>query len=167
MKTLRKYIRDIFYGANDGIITTFAVVTGAAGAALSHNIVLILGFANLLADGFSMAASNYLGNRSDHEANNGDEEIDHARLYRHAIATFISFVVAGSLPLLPYVFNIGGLFVACVATGITLFVIGGSLGKLVLRSNWFYWGLHMLLVGGIAAFIAFGIGRIIGQFIGA
>ena len=58
------YLPDLVYGANDGIITTFAVVTGVVGAELSERIILILGFANLLADGFSMGASNYLARRS-------------------------------------------------------------------------------------------------------
>ncbi len=58
------YLRDFVYGANDGIITTFAVVAGVAGADLSARVVLILGFANLLADGFSMAMSNYLSEKS-------------------------------------------------------------------------------------------------------
>lgn len=59
------YIRDLVYGANDGIITTFAVVAGVAGASLSSAVVLILGFANLLADGLSMAIGNYLGTKSE------------------------------------------------------------------------------------------------------
>src|SRR3989338_5875779 len=58
------YLRDVIYGANDGIITTFAVVAGVAGAALSSSVVLILGFANLIADGISMGMSNYLGLKS-------------------------------------------------------------------------------------------------------
>ncbi|HCU47880.1 TPA: hypothetical protein DIC39_02380 [Patescibacteria group bacterium] len=62
-----EYIGDIVYGANDGIITTFAVVAGVAGAALSPTIVLILGVANLFADGFSMAAGNYLARKSEKE----------------------------------------------------------------------------------------------------
>ena len=61
------YIGDIVYGANDGIITTFAVVAGVAGAALSLKVVLILGFANLIADGFSMAIGNYLGRKSERD----------------------------------------------------------------------------------------------------
>ena len=59
------YIRDLVYGANDGIITTFAVVAGASGASLSSLVVLILGFANLLADGLAMALGNYLGTKSE------------------------------------------------------------------------------------------------------
>ncbi|HNU06203.1 MAG TPA: VIT1/CCC1 transporter family protein, partial [Pyrinomonadaceae bacterium] len=59
------YIRDFIYGGVDGAVTTFAVVSGVAGAELATKVVLILGFANLVADGFSMAASNFLGTRAE------------------------------------------------------------------------------------------------------
>lgn len=59
-----QHLADAVLGATDGIVTTFAVVTGAAGANLSAGVVLIMGFANLAADGFSMAIGNYLGARS-------------------------------------------------------------------------------------------------------
>ncbi|HEX5883242.1 MAG TPA: VIT1/CCC1 transporter family protein [Pyrinomonadaceae bacterium] len=61
------YLRDWIYGGVDGAVTTLAVVTGVAGAQLSAWIILALGFANLFADGFSMAASNYLGTKSEHD----------------------------------------------------------------------------------------------------
>ncbi len=61
------YIGDLIYGANDGIVTTFAVVAGAAGAVLSPEVIIILGLANLVADGFSMGASNFLSLRSQRE----------------------------------------------------------------------------------------------------
>lgn len=59
------YLADFIYGAIDGTVTTFAVVSGVAGADLSSSVVIILGFANLFGDGFSMAASNFLGTRTD------------------------------------------------------------------------------------------------------
>lgn len=61
---LYKYLPEFVYGAMDGSITTFAVVAGAAGAGLSGNIVIILGFANLIADGFSMSVGAYLSAKS-------------------------------------------------------------------------------------------------------
>jgi VIT1/CCC1 family predicted Fe2+/Mn2+ transporter len=61
------YLRDWIYGGIDGSVTTFAVVSAIAGARLSPWIILVLGFANLFADGFSMAASNYLGTKAEHE----------------------------------------------------------------------------------------------------
>jgi len=61
------YLRDFLYGAIDGAVTTFAIVSGVAGAGLASGIVLILGIANLLADGFSMAASNFTGVRAERQ----------------------------------------------------------------------------------------------------
>lgn len=61
------YLHDFIYGAIDGTVTTFAVVSGVAGADLGASVVIILGGANLIADGFSMAVSNYLGSRAERQ----------------------------------------------------------------------------------------------------
>jgi VIT1/CCC1 family predicted Fe2+/Mn2+ transporter len=61
------YLRDLVYGGIDGTVTTFAVVCGAAGAGMTGGVVIVLGTANLLADGFSMAVSNYLGTRAERQ----------------------------------------------------------------------------------------------------
>lgn len=61
------YLRDFIYGAIDGTVTTFAVVAGATGASLGATVVVIMGLANLLADGLSMAVSNYLGTRAEQD----------------------------------------------------------------------------------------------------
>jgi VIT1/CCC1 family predicted Fe2+/Mn2+ transporter len=61
------YLHDFIYGAVDGAVTTFAVVAGAAGADLDETVVIILGGANLIADGFSMAVSNFLGSRAERQ----------------------------------------------------------------------------------------------------
>lgn len=61
------YLRDWVYGGIDGAVTTFAIVAGVVGADLSSRIVLILGAANLLADGFSMAAANYSSTQTEIE----------------------------------------------------------------------------------------------------
>jgi len=62
-----EYVGDFVFGGIDGVVTTFAVVAGSAGADLSAAVVLILGLANLLADGFAMGVGNFLSIRSEHE----------------------------------------------------------------------------------------------------
>jgi len=62
------YLRDAILGGIDGCVTTFAVVAGVAGAGLPSLVALALGLANLIADGFSMAVSNYQGVKSDRDA---------------------------------------------------------------------------------------------------
>lgn len=77
------YLRDFIYGAIDGAITTFAIVSGVAGAGLSSGVVIIMGLANLLADGFSMGVSNYLGTRAEEQLREKirAQEARHIRLY--------------------------------------------------------------------------------------
>jgi VIT1/CCC1 family predicted Fe2+/Mn2+ transporter len=59
------YLRDWIYGGIDGAVTTFAIVAGVVGANLSWSVIIVLGLANLLADGFSMAAGNYSGTKAE------------------------------------------------------------------------------------------------------
>lgn len=61
------YLRDWVYGGIDGTVTTFAIMAGVVGANLSSTVVVVLGLANLLADGFSMAAGNYTGTKAEHD----------------------------------------------------------------------------------------------------
>jgi len=74
------YLRDWIYGGIDGSVTTLAVVTGVAGAQLSHWVILVLGLANLFADGFSMAAGNYLGTKAEHDDWRRLEHIEHRHI---------------------------------------------------------------------------------------
>lgn len=74
------YLRDWIYGGIDGSVTTFAVVSGVIGARLSPMVILIIGFANLFADGFSMAASNFLGTKAEHDDMRRLEAIEHRHI---------------------------------------------------------------------------------------
>lgn len=62
---VNKYLSELVYGGIDGIVTTFAVVAAAAGAGLESTVIIIMGIANLVADGISMGISAYLAERSD------------------------------------------------------------------------------------------------------
>lgn len=160
----RHYIRDLVYGANDGIITTFAVVAAVAGGALSLKAVLVVGAANLLADGLSMGVGNYLSIRS-HEsvriAQNLPEE--EARPIRHGLATFLAFVVAGAVPLVPYV--VPGLsFDRFIATSVltlaVLFGVGAA-RAMVTADRWWESGIEMAGLGVVVAGVAYGSGALV------
>lgn len=223
-----RYIKSVVYGGLDGIITTFAIVAGVTGAALSSGIVLILGFANLIADGISMAVGDYLSTKAEKEYAHRERErerweVDHypegekqetVELYmakgmsekdargitnilskykkawvdmmmvnelgifvqdqspiKNAIATFLSFAVFGFVPLLSYVIArlIPGLqaqtfVIACILTAIMLFVLGTLKTRITAR-KWFSSGLEMLVVGGVAAGAAYGIGNLLSRLI--
>ncbi|MEX2256893.1 MAG: VIT1/CCC1 transporter family protein [Acidimicrobiia bacterium] len=154
------YLPDLVYGANDGIITTFAVVSGVVGAALSETVIVILGLANLLADGFSMGASNYLARRSNVES---PERIDRTDAIRHGTATIVGFVLAGVIPLVAYLLPIPDGLRLTLSIGLTaaaLFGVGAS-RSLVTRRGFLRSGGEMLLVGSLAALVAYAIGALV------
>ncbi len=156
---IRHYLPDLVYGANDGVITTFAVVSGVVGAELSDRIILILGFANLFADGFSMGASNVLSRRSYADA---ADRASGREATRHGAATLIGFVTAGMVPLVAYLLPLsdGARFPLAIALTLsTLFAVGAS-RSFVTRLGWVRSGLEMLFVGALAAAVAYSIGAL-------
>lgn len=165
------YIKEVVYGANDGIITTFAVAAGVAGADLPMAVVLILGLANLFADGFAMASSDYLAVESEHEVFVNQKIHEKPELHRPkkgAIFTFGAFVSAGFLPLIPYLVldqTQTAFKYAALATALALFGVG-ALRTIFTKRKWLWSGLEMLLVGGAAAVIAYLIGFFIKGLIG-
>jgi VIT1/CCC1 family predicted Fe2+/Mn2+ transporter len=161
--TTRHYIRDLIYGANDGVITTFAVVAGVTGGALSARAVLIVGAANLLADGLSMGVGNYLSIRSHESAlaaeNRPEEE---SQPVRHGVATFLAFLIAGCMPLVPYAAGAAEhlRFAASGAVTLgTLFAVGASRAAIT-SVRWWSGGIEMLCLGLAVAAAAYGSGAI-------
>ncbi|WP_170774850.1 VIT1/CCC1 transporter family protein [Ruegeria conchae] len=213
----RGVLRDVVYGGIDGSVTTFAIVAGVAGAGLSPFVIVALGLANVLADGFSMAAGNYSGTKAEidniHRIRAIEEQ--HIRLYpdgerkevreilmqkglsgrvldeatdeitsnhdnwinlmiegeyglgsvdphpmKAAMATFFAFLVAGMIPLLPFLFSIEGAFtVSAWMTAGVFFAIGAMKSRWSL-APWWRSGAETLLIGGLAAGIAFLVGSL-------
>lgn len=168
----RHYIRDIVYAAHDGIITTFAVVAGVRGASLGTLAILVLGLANLAADGLSMGIGNYLGIKSQKAIINGKryrewDETVHAA--RHGLVTWLSFAAAGSLPLLPYLFGVRpdvAFYLSIEATALALFAVGSLRTRFTGRPFW-QGGLEMLFIGALAGAAAFLTGWAVSAAVGA
>jgi VIT1/CCC1 family predicted Fe2+/Mn2+ transporter len=159
----RHYMRDLVYGANDGIITTFAVVAGVAGGSLSRTAVLVVGAANLVADGLSMGVGNYLAIKADESARAAENLPEQeASPIRHGLATFLAFVAAGTLPLLPYVFGFpsaGHAEWAGVLTLTALFCVG-ALRTTVTTGTWWRVGLEVTALGALVGGAAYAAGAL-------
>ena len=167
--TARHYIRDLVYGANDGIITTFAVVSGATGGALSYTAVLVIGAANLAADGMSMGVGNLLSIRA-HERVRAAENLPEEEAYpwKHGIATLLAFVVAGAVPLLPFLVPQGWWGHPAVwSTGLTfaaLFGVGAARTMLT-KERWWLAGFETLGLGALVAAAAYGASALVADLI--
>jgi len=168
------YVRDWIYGGIDGTVTTFAVVAGVAGSHLATIVIIILGVANLIADGFSMAAGNYLGTKSEHEEFERLQAMNENKLlvkelrtpWKAALSTFIAFIVCGAVPLLPYFTPIAHpFFWSVLCTGVVFFLIGSMKSHYTLE-NWWTAGAVTLLIGAAVAFIAYGIGSLFHLYLG-
>lgn len=164
----RHYIRDLVYGANDGIITTFAVVAGVAGGSLSHVAVLIVGAANLAADGVAMGVGNLLAIRA-YESALAADGLPEQETYpwKHGLATLVAFVVAGILPLVPYMLPMPESVHLPWSAGLTmcaLFGVGVARAA-VTRDRWWKTGPEMLALGGIVAIAAYAAGALVAAMV--
>ena len=162
------YLKEFVYGGIDGCVTTFAVVAGATGAGLNSGIIIVLGFANLVADGFSMSVGNYLSVKSGIAAEKKQAQNPTTRSpFQTAGATFFSFIIIGFIPLLVYVLNylitIKAVWLFPVSGGLTLlaFLFIGFLRSYVTNTSRFKSILETLLLGGIAALLAYFTGSIL------
>ncbi len=156
---LGHYLRDIVYGGLDGAITTFAVVAGADGAGFAPRVGIVLGCANLAADGLSMAAANYLALKSELEQTGGS--VTEEQPWRHGGATFLAFIVAGAVPLASYLLPPPGrLLWALAMVTATLMGIGAMRARFIRRSP-LRAGLEMTAVGIAAGAAAFAVGALI------
>jgi VIT1/CCC1 family predicted Fe2+/Mn2+ transporter len=153
-------LRDAVFGANDGVVTTFAVVAGALGGRLSGETVIILGLANLIADGFSMASGIFLGTRSEVDLEKKEKNLHWKQdaPFLQGVVTFIAFACGGFVPLIPFLFGFENKVVfSTILMFVFLLVIGMARSKFT-KKNLFMSGVEMLLVGGLAAGLAYGAG---------
>lgn len=60
-------LQPVIFGGLDGILTSFAIVAGAAGGGLSVSAVLVLGFSNIFADALSMGVGEFLSSKANNE----------------------------------------------------------------------------------------------------
>lgn len=151
-----KFMPELVYGANDGVITTLAVIAGVSGAQLPNQIIVILGLANLVADGFSMGASAILSERSK------PVPLDFRAAGQKGGATSLGFIAAGSIPLIAYLLprlDDARFALATVLAAMTLFLVGAA-RAFVTKRSFLRAGIEMLLIGSAAALFAYAIGML-------
>jgi VIT1/CCC1 family predicted Fe2+/Mn2+ transporter len=167
------YLGEFVYGGIDGSVTTFAVVAGATGAQFGSKIILVLGFANLIADGFSMSVGAYLSNKSEQELmlKRGESIADEPSPVINGISTYIAFIFVGLVPLSAYTvdlifgLNLDHLFlITSILTGMAFAGIG-YLKSLVTKAPVIRSLLETIILGVIAASFAYYLGDVLERII--
>ena len=161
------YIRDIVLSANDGIVTTFAVVAGSLGASLSPSVVVILGLANLFADGLSMSTGSYLGVKSEieYEQSEGRKIKVGSRPFKNGLVSFLSFGIAGFIPLASYVFKFDNSFIISAVLVVVSLLIVGIFRGIVSNKHIARTAFENLIIGGASAIIAFYVGELAKRYL--
>jgi len=166
----QKHLSEFVYGGINGIVTTFAVVAASVGAGLDSSVIIILGLANLFADGFSMGISAYLAEKSE-LAVSGEESDDPAYPQKVGLVTFVSFIIIGFIPVMVYVFDfafdlgISNLFGYSLALAAAGFAFIGWLKSYVARENKLVSILETLALGAVASGVAYYVGDVLEQVI--
>ncbi|WP_394351332.1 VIT1/CCC1 transporter family protein [Cyclobacterium roseum] len=226
-KNLQEYLREFVYGGIDGAVTTFAVVAGAVGANLDPMVIIILGFANLFADGLSMSIGAYLSSKSEKENYDKHKNIEYWEVdnlpkkereeieeiyqekgfegellqqvvdvivsdrdrwvnemmkdelnmmeetkspFKIGLATLISFILIGFIPLTVYVWDyffttaFDVFFWTCLLTGMA-FLFVGALKSWVNQTGLFRSVVETLALGFVAALVAFYVGDLLEAFL--
>ncbi len=170
---IEDYLSEFVYGGIDGAVTTFAVVAGATGARFDLKIILVLGFANLIADGFSMGVGSYLSTKSELELKQkrGQSIADEPSPVINGFMTYIAFILVGLVPLLAYVFDFSfGLgedkvfLVSILSTAVAFWGIG-LLKSRVAKTPVIRAVFETVSLGLIAAVLAFALGDILERLI--
>lgn len=167
MRLIVRYLREIVYGGNDGIVTTCAVVAGFTGASIGSTptmvistlTVLLFGLTNLIGDGLSMALGNFVSQRA---AN--DVAPTQSRPIAASVATFVSFVSFGLIPLFPFMFNFSSSTTSLVAYSFLMTLVAlillGVLRWRATNKHPFRSIMEVLIIGLIAIAASYGVGLV-------
>lgn len=166
---LGKNIREIIFGVEDGAIGNLGLVIGMAQALAPNTLILLAGVATMFAQAISMFAGNYLSIKSEKEyfEVKGKERAYGKAYSKHknpvvsSLVMGIAVIVGAAIPLLTFLIweSRKGIIPATIITLMGLFVLGAMKTKYTLR-NWFRSGTEVMVVGGIAAAVGYGIGSL-------
>ncbi|HEX9817403.1 MAG TPA: VIT1/CCC1 transporter family protein [Patescibacteria group bacterium] len=161
------FLRNAVFGGLDGIVTTFAVMAGATGANLPTRVIIILGLANLLADGFSMGVGSYMGEKSEQQFKTKAKiNFQTTKPVLSGLITFFAFLIIGLIPIIPVLLLAQVSFSEIlILVAIILFVLG-SFRSRISAIDWWRGGLEMTVAGVIASLIAFYSGEYLATLIG-
>lgn len=149
-KTFLLYVRNFIFGTEDSLVSTVGLLAGIASAGVSKPSILIAGVVLIFVEAFSMAVGSFLSQQSVEESlSRGDASSKESA--KGGFIMFISYLVSGFIPLLPYVFwGIGTALVISIALSLFALFILGLVSAKVLRISALRNGVRMLLIGGIA-----------------
>ena len=166
---VQRYLQEIIFGFEDSFVSTVGAVTGMAVGSGSREIVILAGLVIIFVEATSMAGGSYLSDRAGHDvdrAHGGDKNDGH-RPVMAGIVMGSSYLIAGVVPLAPYLFLpvAPSIVISILFTLLMLFFIG-AWQTVFTKRTWYKSGGEMLAVGGAAIVLGFIIGRVASALLG-
>ena len=163
-------VRAGVFGVQDGIVSTFGLIMGVAGAQVSPEAVLIAGVAGAFSGAMSMGAGEYVSVKVQREmlsARGAVEDDANVSPHRAALANSGLFVLGAAFPLVPFLFLVGlpAVALSTALSVLALFITGALLTRLTKRSPWAS-GARMLVIGGGAGVLGYLVGSVLGVAVG-
>jgi len=163
-------VRAGVFGVQDGIVSTFGLIMGVAGAQVSPEAVLIAGVAGAFSGAMSMGAGEYVSVKVQREmlsARGAVEDDANVSPHRAAAANSGLFVLGAAFPLVPFLFLVGlpAVALSTALSVLALFITGALLTRLTKRSPWAS-GARMLVIGGGAGVLGYLVGSVLGVAVG-
>lgn len=152
-------LRNLVFGVEDSLVSTVGLLSGIAVAGTSRDTIFLAGVVLIFVEAFSMGVGSFI---SEHavESYSSKENADHSHTTLGGVVMFVSYFVAGFIPLFPYmVADVSTAFtLSILASLIALFGLGVLTGKLF-RLNIWSRGLQMFVLGGVAILLGVAVGK--------
>lgn len=162
------FLRDIVFGVHDALLTNIGIVTGFVAALESNRLILIAALIDLFISAFAMSFGTYLSRTSEsayledqlHEDAHADVTNAIGSPISAAVVMWITYVVSGIIPLLPFMVGLPPAVALryAVVLALGVFFVVGMLKGLLTKTNIWKGGLQFITFGGVAALIGYLIG---------
>ncbi len=160
-QSFASYIRSFTFGVEDSLVSTVGLLAGLEAGGAARGVIIGTGIIYLFVEAFSMAVGSFLSEHSGAEYLSEGDQGSVRRSFKDGGIMFLSFAVAGFVPLAPYLLAVQSLgFILSIAlSAITLFILGVVNAKFT-KTNFWKKGLEMLVLGGVAIGVGVAIGYI-------
>ena len=152
------YVRSIVFGFQDALVSTTGIVVGISAAVNNRNYILLTAAVTIIIEALSMAAGQYLSEKSVHDLPKSNHQDD---LFIGSILMFLSYIIGGIIPVIPFLFSFSTWtpILSVISAFAGLFILGYLKDKLFIKkSN--HGSIEMLIVGGITVLIGLLIGSL-------
>ena len=154
------YLRNVIFGVADSLVSTVGLLAGIDASGSSTHFIVLTGIIYAFVESFSMAVGSFLSEQSAEEYETKGE-ISEAGPVTAGIVMFASFILASSIPIIPYLlFGLTAALWLSIGFSLVALLIVGMLSAKIVKVKMVSHAIKMMLLGGAAIIV----GVVVGKF---